>query len=65
MTYVVEILEHRGEHAARGTPVRGEIEQDDALVAQHLVGGDVGAVGADEDLSVQKLHLGEKLATEI
>ena len=59
-TYVVEVLEHRREHAARGTPVSREVEQDDALAGQRLVGGDVATVGSDKGLSVQELNFIEK-----
>ena len=37
-----------------------EVEQDDALAGQRLVGGDVAAVGSDKGLSVQELHFIEK-----
>ena len=37
-----------------------EVEQDDALAGQRLVGGDVATVGSDKGLSVQELHFIEK-----
>ncbi len=58
--HLVKVLEDGREASARGTPVGREVEQDEGLLAQGILGRDLGSVGTDQGVSTQKIHFWQK-----